>query len=645
MMALTPSRPGAWQLAAAAAFTLVVVLAVYHATMLRGFDFGDTAAFQDTGGEREITPRQAYPLYYAVGDVVVKAVGGDPAAGMNLASVLCGALACGLITWLAARLSGSLVGGLFAGLLFASSYTFWSQAVIAEVYTLHVMMLTASLLALAWWGRAPESLARLAVFFGVYALGFGNHLMMILLAPAATLFIALRIPGGLRGLLAPRVVLLALAFAALGSLQYLWNLSYLYALPMPPASISEALRTCWFDVTKGDWRATMVVGIDRSAYRLRIGMYWFDLRQQFGTAPVVLAALGLCWTTWRNWREAVLLLAGYIVAAAFAYTYNVGDAHVFFLPSHLFVALAAGTGVAAIVALVRRLPPAFAPVGAAMVAVLALAYAAFRFYDTWPAVDRSSDRRPIEVIERLTADFPSGDTVLIADLNWQIQNGLDYYTHHLRREIIQVRGGDRILTLPWLIHDNLAAGRDVVVLPETRRLLRTAYGHALDIAPDDRIPTPGLDAQVRRLPPGTPYVLALLQPYDDVPFDADEWTRTVFALTGGTATVGTGGVYTIMVGLAGGRPSLVHAEARPYRLQTAIGALALDIRMESWLPADTIRRAGFGHVIAGRTHALTLERGVSVVAFGPDGRPRLCAYASGLLAPMPRYRLRPAPGA
>ena len=83
-------------------------------------------------------------------------------------------------------LSGSIAAGLFAGLLFGSSYTFWSQAIIAEVYALHLVMLSASLLALAWWGRAPASLGRLALFFAIYALGFGNHLMMILLAPAAT---------------------------------------------------------------------------------------------------------------------------------------------------------------------------------------------------------------------------------------------------------------------------------------------------------------------------------------------------------------------------------------------------------------------------------------------------------------------------
>jgi hypothetical protein len=65
--------------------------------------------------------------------------------------------------------------------------------------------------------------------------------------------------------------------------------------------------------------------------------------------------------------------------------------------------------------------------------------------------------------------------------------------------------------------------------------------------------------------------------------------------------------------------------------------------MESWLPADTMRRAGFGHVVANRRHALTLERGVSLVLLGPDGQTRGMAYASGLFAPLPRVLARLAP--
>jgi hypothetical protein len=60
--------------------------------------------------------------------------------------------------------------------------------------------------------------------------------------------------------------------------------------------------------------------------------------------------------------------------------------------------------------------------------------------------------------------------------------------------------------------------------------------------------------------------------------------------------------------------------------------------MESWLPADTIRRAGFGQVIVGRRRMLTLERGVSVLLLRPDGT-WVATYASSLFAPLGRDRV------
>jgi len=58
------------------------------------------------------------------------------------------------------------------------------------------------------------------------------------------------------------------------------------------------------------------------------------------------------------------------------------------------------------------------------------------------------------------------------------------------------------------------------------------------------------------------------------------------------------------------------------------------------MPADTIRRMGFGHVIVDRHHELTVDRGVSFVAIGDDGRASLRAWEAGLLAPQPRFIVR-----
>ncbi len=78
----------------------------------------------------------------------------------------------------------------------------------------------------------------------------------------------------------------------------------------------------------------------------------------------------------------------------------------------------------------------------------------------------------------------------------------------------------------------------------------------------------------------------------------------------------------------------------PFRLAAGLSGFALDVRIDCWMPADTIRRMGFGHVIVNRHHELTLDRGVSFVALDASGHASLRAWAAGLLAPQPRFIVR-----
>ena len=124
--------------------------------------------------------------------------------------------------------------------MFAGSYTFWSQAIIAEVYALHWCLIALTLLLLLRWQKEP-TLPRLAVFFAVYAIAFGNHLAMILLAPAYALFLLLAAPHGWRSMLRPRIVALAGLVAVAGASQYSGTSRALWFEPPRPASWREAL--------------------------------------------------------------------------------------------------------------------------------------------------------------------------------------------------------------------------------------------------------------------------------------------------------------------------------------------------------------------------------------------------------------------
>ena len=610
---------------------LIVALAafgVYRATLLPGVDFGDTGSFQTMAGSALITPRDGYPLYFAIGSVAVRLSGAEPAYGLNLASAIEAALACGLIVLVAAELSGSVAAAIGAALLFAASYSFWSQAIIAEVYALHAALVALTLLLLLRWADAPSN-RRLLAFLAVYALGFGNHLSMILLLPGYTLFLLWSAPRGWRSMFAPRIVAMAAACAVIGALQYAWNLRTLWLLPDPPHGIADALQRFWFDVTKSDWRDTMVMNVPPSLLRDHLAMYWFDLRQQFGIAGPILAAAGMVQLALADPRRAILMATLFAANAIFAFSYNVGDAHVFYLPSHLLLALLAAPGVV----LAGRVAPLAAPIAAALLT----AYAGARAWRDFPALDRSADTRPTAIVQALTAGLDDRHDVLLADLNWQVGNGLSYFAREKRPEMAYARMPDVVLYAPALVADNRAIGRRVALTERARATIEAAYGPLLPVSRDPRVHVPALADQIGQVAPGTRYVLCVLRPSEDLGLDRQELSRALSALTAGHTISLPAGDYTVIAGLAGRAADLVTAANRPFRRELMLGGVGVEVRMDSWLESDTIRRMGFGHVIAARRHTLIVERGISFAAFDEHGVTTRTVYGSNIYAPQPRY--------
>lgn len=612
----------------AACIVATIAFACYTRTLLPGVDLGDTGGFQAAVLWPEISARQAYPLYYGLAKPFVAAVSPDnPARGLNLFSALCAALASGLLTSVVARVAGSTGGGAVAGLLLAFSYTFWTQAVIAEVYSLHLAIVGCCLMALAAWWRQPST-PRLAAFFAIYALGFGNHLSMILLLVPFGVFViaTARRPSDV---LHPRIVFLAIAIAVAGALQYVPQLMVVWNAIDAPEARSDRLAAFWFDVTKSDWRESMVLGIRRSQLIERLAMFAFDARQQFGIAGLALAAAGVggLWRVSRPW--AVLVLLAYAINTVFAITYNVGDPHVFFLPGHYFAAFAAGVAAASVARLVEKRR------AATIALAVPLAYAAWRGYDTWPAADRHADRRGEQLVARLTAGLDDRHELLAARVNWQVENALLYETRYRLRHVTWIRLDDVLLHFPLLVRDNHAIGRDVVLTAGGVQQVSAAFGSLLPIVPDPIPPTPSMLAYASGIPRGALYVLTLLAPTRDEALDDGDVVDTFSALTGGRVRPLRHGVYEILLGRAGQPPLLHRSESRPFRQHLQLPEGPVEIRMDGWVPFETFRRAGFGHVFHHRRSVLTVERGVSLAMFDR----REAFYTAGVYALHPRFRI------
>ena len=613
-----------------ASIVATIAFVLYTRTLLPGVDLGDTGGFQAAVLWPEVSARQAYPLYYSLAAPLVAALSAsNPARGLNLFSAVNAALAAGLLAGVVGHVARSWAGGAFAGLLLAVSYTFWAQAVIAEVYSLHLALVGLCLAALVAYSERP-TLLRLTVFFAVYALSFGNHLSMILLLVPFAVFLLMTADRP-RALLRPQVVALALLIACAGALQYLPNLMAVWTATDAPASWIDRFAAFWFDVTKADWRESMVLGIAAADVPERLRMFAFDARQQLGIAGLVTALAGAValWRISRPW--ATLVLLAYAVNTAFAFSYNVGDPHAFFLPGHYFTAFAAGCALAAATRINRPIA-----VGATL---LALAFAAWRGYDTWPAMDRRADRRAERLVQRMTFGLDDRDALLVTALNWQLENALLYESRYgTARHVVWTRLSDVFLHFPLLVGDNHAAARDVVLTARAAAEVTGAFGTLFPVVPDPLPPTPTLASTVARIPRGAPYVLAVLTPPRDEVLDEEMLSEAMTTLTGGSQPRRAKGAFEVLAGVAGERPVYYRSASEPFRDRVRVPEGSLDIRMESWVSLETFRRGGFGHVVLDGEHVMAIERGVSLVWLDRQGAAEPF-YASGLYAPRPRFRI------
>ncbi len=624
---------------------LVATLAfwAYTQTLLPGVDLGDTGGFQAAVLWPEVSARQAYPLYYDLARPFVRAVSlGNPARGLNLFSAIFGAAAVGLLTLLCALVTDSLAAGIGAGALLAFSYTFWSQSIIAEVYTLHLTLVLACCVALHAYA-ARQSRSRLAIFFAIYALAFGNHLSMILLFVPFTIFL-LQVTRERRVLLAPATIAMAIVIAGVGALQYWPNLMSSSHLLNGPATWTDRFAAFWFDTTKADWRDSMVMGVRSDQLAGRFGMWWFDARQQFGAIGLFLAAIGVVrlWMISRPW--ATLVCLGYAMNTVFAFTYNVGDTHVFYLPGHLFTAFLAGVAICRFGGSKRTRPTL-----QRIATIAVLLYAGWRAWDTWPAIDRHNDRRAEALVTRLTLGVNPQTAVLVTDLNWQLENALLYYSRWQRRDIPWVRLSDVEPHFPFLVRDNEAISRDIVMDAYSARDVVAAFGALFQVQPDPVRTSPDLLDEISRLARGTPYVLCVLTPPREEHLDPAVLQAALDMLTNGhvppasrragSAEGGPAAAYQLIAGLAGEAPLVTRSADYPFRQEFRLLDDPFTVRMESWLPSDTFRRAGFGHVIRGHEHVLILERGVNLVSFDRNAQPSAPIYAASLYAPGERYRI------
>ncbi len=369
----------------------LVPFGCYLLTMPRTLYNNDSAEFATAADTIGVPHPPGYPLYVLLGHLFTWLPIGDVGYRVNLMSAVFASVTLVLVWAIVRDLTGSSFGGVVAAWLLGFAYPFWSDAIVAEVYTLDSALVAAMILCLLGWRRRHDP-RQLAVAFLFLGLSLANRTTNLLNLPVVVLFLIPDLRSAWRTVLrcAPALLpgpalygLLPLR-TAMGA-DYTWGATYAIDGSRIDIDLTDPGRMWWFV----------------SARIFRSGTSWYSwderLRQCIDFAGdawsatlgggLILALTGLIWLAAKDRRAAVLLGGIGIAQTAFFINYAAIDKDTMFVHTYMVLAVSAGCAAALSMAALRRAP--LRGGAAALLLALPLLMAATQ----WPRLDLSHETR------------------------------------------------------------------------------------------------------------------------------------------------------------------------------------------------------------------------------------------------------------
>ena len=325
----------------------------------------------------------------------------SPAMAINVASALFAAACCGALAAVLYGRGVRPVVALATALALAFSRTFWSQAVIAEVYGLALLLVV---LVLAQTLRACERKEPRQILLLGWLMGLGltAHLMQVLIWPGVVAVLAWRWPALWR-----RPLLLAQ-----GLLAALGGYSLVAYLPLRNGRGAGFhwgplgdLAALWQHLSGALYRSSFF-SLPLEGMLLNAQRWLEQAAGEFHLALVPLIAWG-GWAAWRRDRSVLVLVGGAVACnliAALNYHRDPNGLPVFYLLSIVGLAVWLGMGLDALANRVR--PLVSVPLAALVVALVLTAH--------YEASDRSENWVADRYGRDILADLPEG-AILITE--------------------------------------------------------------------------------------------------------------------------------------------------------------------------------------------------------------------------------------
>jgi hypothetical protein len=351
-----------------------LALAAYVRTLAPDVLYSDSAEFQTLAYTFGITHSTGYPIYLLLARLFGFLPFGNPAWRISLFSAFCAALTVGGVYLLARDFTRNRLGPALGAVALGISYSFWSQAVIAEVYTPGLAFLTGIMLLLFHWQADParrnRSLLAAALLAGI---GFGVHASVWLIAPPAAAFVIWTLAwqraasvewlktlsAGFAGALIGLALFLAAFFISdrLNSPTSFINTSLEPSRvfwKIPAEAFASPLGRLKMTVVSAQWGHALFPKKDFSFTKSLENFGERLALREFSPLLAAFALFGFGVMLVRRPLRGTFYPLAFLFSATLILNYKVGDINVFYLSLYLPLSVASGVGMGSVLDWVRR---------------------------------------------------------------------------------------------------------------------------------------------------------------------------------------------------------------------------------------------------------------------------------------------------
>jgi hypothetical protein len=312
-----------------------------------------------------ITHPTGYPTYLMLTHLFTHLPFGDPAYRVNLGSAVYAALAVVAVYAAGLLLGRRVVAAASGALAFGLGTALWSQAVIAEVYTLNALLVSATIVVLLLWREYRKDRYLLLSAFLV-GLCLTNHLTSGLLLPASLLLVAL---VDWRRLVDVRLVVRGAGLFLLGLTPYLYLPIRAAMDPPMEANNPTDFGRFWYVVSGGNLTGSFF-SFGPSELPERMVFYWEHLLDNMPFLVVMVALTGAVVMLLKD--RAVGIFLGFLFFGWLfhAVENNIPDIDLYFIPTYLVLSLWAAAGLGTLLAEVESLIADFPGVAKGSILIL-----------------------------------------------------------------------------------------------------------------------------------------------------------------------------------------------------------------------------------------------------------------------------------